>query len=554
MKFNKFAYKILIKKGHKLFNEFNDNTKNPLTVNFNTLIEILKDNKTTEYGHIHKFQDISTIEDFKMMVPLSDYTNFKDYIDRMANGEKNLLLSDPIEFFSHTSGTTGYQKLIPNTKKSRTNASKYMGLLTQFIVFDYLKYKWTYKKGLMLTDMLETNKSSGGITISSATSGGMRGIKFLIPYIWTSPLEVMKVKDRESSLYLHLLFALEYKDLMYIGGTFISSILDLFRILESNYDKLIYDIKTGTINKNLNISNELKKAIMKKLKPNPERSNYLQKEFKKGFKNIAKRIWPNLNVIITVTGGNFSIYDNKVKYYIASIPIYSSAYGASESSIAINPYLNKVSYVLLPDAAFFEFIKENDIFLKNPKTYNLNELEINQNYEIVVTSFNGLYRYRLGDVIKVIDFYNKSPELIFLYRKNQLLNMVSEKMTEEQVKNALSSLENKLSLKIIDYCTSPNNSTTPGNYLFFIELNKDFPHKKKLEEMLDLELCNSNKAYHRFREKNALSRVQIILLEKGSFEKFKEFLIKKGASKNQLKIPRVITSKELLNIFNYHSI
>lgn len=554
MKFNEFTYKLLINKGNKLFNEFNNNTKNALTVNFNTLMEILKDNERTKYGHIHNFESISTIEDFKAKVPLSDYEDFKDYIDRMAKGEKNLLLRDPIEFFSHTSGTTGYQKLIPNTKKSRINASKYMGLLTQFIVFNYLKYKWTYKKGLMLTDMLETTRTSGGITISSATSGGMRGIKFLIPYIWTSPLEVMKIKDRESSLYLHLLFALQYKDLMYIGGTFISSILDLFRVLENNCDKLVYDIKTGTINKNLNISNEQKKLLQKKLKPNSERSNYLQKEFKKGFKNIAKRIWPNLNIIMTVTGGNFSIYDNKVKYYIDSIPIYSSAYGASESSIGINPYLNKISYVLLPDAAFFEFIKEKDIFLKNPKTYNLNELEINQNYEIVVTSFNGLYRYKLGDVIKVVDFYNKSPELIFLYRKNQLLNMVSEKTTEEQVKNALKSLENTLSLKIIDYCTNPNTSTTPGNYIFFIELNKDFSNKNKLEEILDLELCKSNKAYHRFREKNSLGRLQIILLKKGSFEKFKEILIKKGASKNQLKIPRVITSKELLSTLNCYSI
>ena len=132
--------------------------------------------------------------------------------------------------------------------------------------------------------------------------------------------------------------------------------------------------------------------------------------------------------------------------------------------------------------------------------------------------------------------------------------MVSEKTTEEQVKNALKSLENTLSLKIIDYCTNPNTSTTPGNYIFFIELNKDFSNKNKLEEILDLELCKSNKAYHRFREKNSLGRLQIILLKKGSFEKFKEILIKKGASKNQLKIPRVITSKELLSTLNYYSI
>ncbi len=54
-------------------------------------------------------------------------------------------------------------------------------------------------------------------------------------------------------------------------------------------------------------------------------------------------------------------------------------------------------------------------------------------YDVIVTNYAGLYRYRLGDVIKVVDYYNNSPEIEFLYRKNQVINMVSEKTTEEHL-------------------------------------------------------------------------------------------------------------------------
>lgn len=549
MLINKLIYKILINRGKALFNEFENNSKKAFEINESILMEILNDNKNTEYGDLHSFETINTIEDFKFNVPLNNYDNFKPYIDRMVKGESNILLNSSIEYFSHTSGTTGYQKLIPNSKKSRIKASKYMGLLTQFIVFNYLKYKWTYERGLMLTDML-SNKSDNGPTISSATSGGMRSIKALIPYIWTSPVEVMEIEDRETALYLHLLFALLDENLMYIGGTFISSILDLFRVLEKNYNSLLTDINNGLINNNLDIEYKTRVKLNKKLSTNLSRATILKKEFDKGFNNIVKRIWPKLAVIMTVTGDSFSIYNEKVRYYSGNIPIYSSVYGASESSIGINPYLNEIAYVLLPDAAFFEFIKEDDIFLANPKTYNLNELLINKNYEIVVTSFNGLYRYRLGDVVKIIGYYNKSPKLIFMYRKNQLLNMVSEKTTESQVKSSLKSFEKTLNLKIIDYCTSPNNKKSPGNYLFFLELADNTYNTSKLEDILDKELRIFNKAYDRFRSKNTLSKLQIILLKSGSFEILKDSLLESGASKNQLKIPRVITSGNLLKKLN----
>jgi len=81
--------------------------------NLEVLKNILEDNKNTEYGKKYKFSQISNYEEYKNNIPISNYNDFKPYIDRMYNGEDNILTSYPIETFNCTSGSEGQQKLIP---------------------------------------------------------------------------------------------------------------------------------------------------------------------------------------------------------------------------------------------------------------------------------------------------------------------------------------------------------------------------------------------------------------------------------------------------------
>lgn len=472
----------------------------------------------------------------------------------MTKGEKNILTKEDVEYFGHTSGTTGSQKLIPSTKSSRNAASKYMALLTNKISYDNFKENWNYGKGLMIADIVMSTYTECGIPICSATSGGMKSIRYLLPYLYTSPIEVMKVKDKEASIYLHLLFALKEVKLLYISGVFISNILDLFRILESEHENLVKDIRRGRIKSSLNIDEETRKYLNKLLSPNASRADNLENEFNKGCKGIAKRIWPSLTYIATVTGANFSIYDDKVNYYTDYLPIYSPCYAATEGMIGINPYVDKIRYVIIPDTCFYEFIP---IEAGENKTLTLDEVEIGSKYEIVITNQAGLYRYRLGDVIKVVGFYNNSPEVEFLYRKNQVLNMVSEKTNEEHLTNSIKETVRNMKLSLVDYTTIPDNSITPGRYAFYFEFRNNMSNYKVevLEETLDKEIRKSNPAYDRARKSNKLGRPKIIFLADNTFNLIKESLFTKGISKNQIKIPRVVTNnKNILKIINKNKI
>lgn len=462
----------------------------------------------------------------------------------MAKGEKNLLTSDEIEYFSHTSGTTGKQKLIPTTTTSRRVPSKYMGFLISRFAYNEFKDHWNYGKGLMLADITTTNYTEGGYPICSATSGGIKAIEPILPYLYTSPIEVMKVKDKEAANYLHLLFALKETSLLFINGVFISNIVDLFRTLEKYHEELVKDIRRGSISISLNLSEDLRKKLKEYLYPDSGKAERLKKEFSLGFEGIAKRIWPNLTYIGTVTGANFSIYDEKLNYYTGNLPIYSPVYAASEGTIGINPYVKKIEYVIIPDTVFYEFIEEKDFNATNPKTCLVDELKVGGVYEVVLTNYSGLYRYRLGDVVKVVEYYNNTPSIEFLYRKNQALNMVAEKTTEEHLTNAIIKTMEKLKLKLIDYTTYPDNAISPGRYIFYLEVEGNHMEVKTLEDELDKQLALSNLAYGRARQCKKLSRLKIVLVKRNTFSRVKNFLLSGEISKNQIKVPRVVVGKE----------
>ncbi|MBQ3421641.1 MAG: GH3 auxin-responsive promoter family protein, partial [Romboutsia sp.] len=453
-----------------------------------------------------------------------------------------------VEYFGHSSGTTGSQKLLPITKSSRNTTLKLNGFLCQKFIYDCFKKQWTYGRGTMLVDMNPEKKTKKNTIVTSASSGGTSKVKSVSEYVWTSSVEVMELEDKNTAFYLHVLFALKEKDLMYIGGLFISSILDFFRFIEKNNKMLLNDLKTGHIDESIDLPKKIRKILENKLGKSPKRSVFLEKEFDKGFNGIAKRIWPKLLYIASVTGANFANYNDLVNKYTNNIPICSIAYAATEGFIGINPYHDRIEYILLPQSCFYEFIEKDDIYKTNPKTYLINELQLNHDYEIVLTNCNGLYRYRLGDIVKVCGFYNKTPKIKFLYRKNQLLNMVAEKTTESHVKNALQSVAHSLNFNLIDYTTYADNSVTPGRYLFYLEV-QNFNSKDGIymvESKLDLALQKSNLAYGRFRKKNRLARVKVRFVKRGTFAKLKNKLVNNSGSANQIKVPRVIYDTKII--------
>ncbi|KAF5945133.1 hypothetical protein HYC85_015361 [Camellia sinensis] len=186
--------------------------------------------------------------------------------------------------------------------------------------------------------------------------------------------------------------------------------------------------------------------------------------------------------------GSMKPYLKKLRHYACELPLLSVDYGSSEGWIEanVNPKLppELATFIVLPDIGYFEFItnvevlKQDEIessFLSiEPKTVGLTEVKVGEEYEIILSTFAGLYRYRLGDVVKVMGFHNSTPELQFICKSNLLLTINIDKNTEKDVQlsiEAAGKLFSNEKLEVVDFTSHMDLSTEPGHYVIFWEVS-----------------------------------------------------------------------------------
>ncbi|MFT5873828.1 MAG: hypothetical protein ACI8WT_002780 [Clostridium sp.] len=221
------------------YNKFVKDTIKAGNVNRAILNEILKNNSKTVYGRLYEFEVLRRSSDYKRVVPLTSYSDYENYIDEIAAGLENVLTSDDVKYFGLSSGTTGKQKRIPTTSKTRKITSLSMMFLQHGSLSNALPAARTGGKGLLLMNMLQSGDTPLGIPYGSGTSGGVQSMKKILRYFWTSPIEVLAIKNQQDANYLHLLFALKDRNLAYMMSPFPSAIVQLFEYWKNSGWRLL---------------------------------------------------------------------------------------------------------------------------------------------------------------------------------------------------------------------------------------------------------------------------------------------------------------------------
>lgn len=535
---------------NKYYKKFQKDIEKADEINRDVLMEILQLNKESDYGKLYDFSNINSVEEYKKKVPITSYSDYEKFIERAAKGDKNVLTCEDIEFFGLSSGTTGKQKYIPVTSTARRITNNYMNFLNQGLISKAVPKVKKGGRGLFLVNIAKPSKiTEAGIPAGAGTSEGIKAMKRVLPYIWISPIEVLEIPEQQTANYLHALFALQDKNLSYIVAQFPSTIVQMFGVMNENWRQIVKDIEEGKISKHLNLDLKTREILEKKIKPNPKRAEELKKIFSNGIEGIASKVWPNINYVGCVAGGSFSIYVNKLRYFIGETPVYSAVYGATEALIGMATKANTITYAVVPRCAYFEFIPLNEQDSPNPTALDLSELKVGESYEVVITNYSGFYRYRLGDVVKVVDYYGKSPVIEFLYRKGQLLNVAAEKTQESAVQHAVVTSAKKWGTDIMDYAVTQDLSSTIGCYKFYVEVSNPETLLDSMEDsraILEEALCEANPRYLAGLKANRISPLTLQVVKSGTFQNLKKALLKKGASVNQVKVPRVINDEKLL--------
>ncbi len=531
------------------------NCQNANSVSNNLLMTLVRDNKDTEYGKKYHFDQIHSVEDYKRLVPLSEFDDYAPYIERMVNnGERNLLTSYKIVQYAETSGSVGVPKKIPVTDRSMQIYTKYTISRVTKLADRYLRK--TKGHGLYIGrgfNQLEIvdRRLPDGTPLGNISGSAAKSYKMLFPYYLTSPIPVLYPNGYTPVMYLKIFYALKERDMSFMFSVFMSNLVDMMYYIEHNWQSLCEDIRTGTFNEDVPIDEETAEKLKPYMKPDPERAAELEAEFSKGFDTpIIPRIWPKMNFICTIGTGGFAAYTTRMRSYSGDVPIDFSIYGASEAMMAACTEVESPEFALLNDSCFFEFIPA-DAPSDCTDTLNIDQLDVGKDYEIIITNLSGFYRYRIKDVVTVLGFEGEDPKITFAYRKSQLLDIAGDKITESMMDKTIALLGEELGVPIIDYCVYINRDTSPAHYEFLIEPSGELDPAKSSEycEMLERHLGIVNPVYKECLDTGEIAHAILYVQQQQTHQLWREFKTMKGSSANQVKPVRVLDTPQKKDFF-----
>ncbi|MGN0547643.1 MAG: GH3 auxin-responsive promoter family protein [Acutalibacteraceae bacterium] len=540
-------------------------TKDPMKAQRNTLKKILSRNKNCELGKKYNFKDIHSIEEYQEKVPITTYADYEPYVDRMLrNKEKNLMFTGPNIRYCSSSGSVGKPKILPKSIKDLWNMQCIGFSCSVSTAAHYLKkvkgIRMPAQMGPLVL-VLSGHRLEDGKQCNGAGQIPLTYLKAIMPFFCTSPASLLFPEHEEllDTSYLQLRFALENRNVSYLGSIVVTLLTTMFDYLEENWEMLCDDIEKGIINPNIKITPDLYKSYSKKFKPNPRRAAELRREFEKGFDTpIAPRIWPKLTWAYGMIGSNLKVYVDRLRKSIGpDIPLHNMGYAAAEGFFAMPTELDVHDGVLLPHCIFFEFLPVDDDAEDaddNAKPLLISDLEVGKKYEVIVSNFSGLYRYRIEDVVTVTKMYNNTPRIELLYRRNLSLNVANEKTTTQMVDFAAKQTAEKMGNEFVGHSFYADYSTKPPRYCMLAEPKNPVSEedRQKYIDILDEELKEVNEKYFKYRRWGMLNRPEVLFLKEKTYWDYREYLRNKGVVLNQVKPVTVLNTEERCEFFFSH--
>lgn len=498
-------------------------------VNRENIETILRDNKDTEFGKRHGFAKIHTMEEFRRNVPLSCYHDYQDEIAKMREGGENILTAYPLNGFCVTSGTEGNSKYIPVTREALARC----GTLAE--VYKGWKYAQAgHGKRLFLnsfrTDIEKEQEKE--LLISEIIYRYIYEIGELDTENFVGGKELLFRKNPGDSMYARVWLGILTEDIVMIEAIFQYDILNYFSYLEKMWEAVIRDIKNGVIPDDVELPEAAKNRLLA-CERDPARIAYVERECRKGFAGIAKRLWPGLVVLSGVSNKSYFAEDAALERYVGSIPRHYLSYNSSECYIGELLRENSFDYVLVPRTAFYEFIPysaDDDI----TETVLPHECEPGKLYEIVVTTFSGLYRYRMGDILQVKGFHKKSPVFELAFRRRQTLNIAGEKMTILQMEKVIQKMREK-GIGIEAYSFGASLAQMPARYIALFAM-KDGTDVPVSADMLDRTISDVNRDYMDLRQLGCLDKPIVYAVDSSRYREITEHFRKERRHNKPLHI------------------
>lgn len=464
----------------------------PIQAQQKTFKHLISAAKQTEFGKDHGFDKIKTHADFVEKVPVRDYEELKDYVEKIIEGNSNVLWPERPIYFAKTSGTTSGAKYIPITKES-------------------IRHQVEASRNAILTYIHETGKAD-------FVDGKMI-------FLQGSP-----VLEEKGGIKLGRLSG--------ISAHYVPNYLQKNR-LPSWETNCIEDWET----KVEKIVEETKNEDMTVIAGIP---SWVQMYFEKLNTISGKKVGELFrNFQLFIYGGvNYEPYRAKFENLIGRKVDSIELFPASEGFFAYQDSQNEEGMLLLLNSGiFYEFIKADEFFAENPKRLTIAEIELNVDYVMIISTDAGLWAYNLGDTIRFIS--SKPYRVVVSGRIKHFISAFGEhviaKEVEEAVKIAIEQTDALVNEFTVAPQTSPENGELPYHE-WFIEFERIPSDLSKFSRLIEDSMQKQNSYYLDLLEGNILQPLKITRIKPGGFQGYMRTIGKLGG---QNKVQRLSNDRKV---------
>lgn len=376
--------------GLKVRNRLEEITYDPMRSQEDLVMRMMRENAKTDFGRKYGFENIRNLDDFRRYVPLTTYDEYSDYIERIANGEKNILTTYHTDHFSLLSGI----RKLPQSQWNVQSAFDY-GFSAGFYVAGHHGYLTDGMTLNLVDNSIEFLPS--GMTVSG-TLGRLLSKRGLDEdEIYVIPTSVANKSNRADILYLQALFALKQRDISLAICEHYDNMLELLRYIEKHWPQLADDIENGN----------------PYIQPDAPRAKMIREimETHRIGTQLVTLFWPRLHCVVVYDVDCLSVSFELLRTYCgAQVHFIFSGISSPEGTFTTTLSIDDPQTVLIPDSVFYEFKA------KETRTYNnlltLDQLETGKSYELIATTLSGLYRYKTSMTFLVVGRYHDTPTVI----------------------------------------------------------------------------------------------------------------------------------------------
>lgn len=492
--FNKLMHQYLMGKLRRM----REAQQNPHGFQKAILKGLLEKLSHTLYGRKYDANAIRDARTFRQQLPVVNYEDLHPYIKQMMNGQKDVLWPGKVSWFSKSSGTTSERsKYIPvpeeNLKGCHNKAVwECLSLLYDFIPDPKIFYKKNLVMGGSLKPWSENPETmTGDISAVMLHHMPIVGRPFFTPDFHTA------LHDNWEEKIQRMTDVCSKEDIAFFGGVPTWTIVLFKRILEA----------TG-------------------------KENMLE-------------VWPNVRAY-THGGVGFGPYRETFREFLPMDDfVYQEVYNASEGFFAVQDVKGSDDMALLLDnGIYYEFLPHSEWGKMNPEAISLSEVQVGQQYALVISSNAGLWRYLPGDTIT---FTSTAPYRIRITgRTKQYINAFGEEVMVANTDKAIALASKELRALVSDYTVAPVylEKESRGGHQWLVEFDKMPNDLEIFADRLDKNLQELNSDYEAKRSQDlALTRLQIKALPKGTFNRW---LASKGKLGGQHKVPRLSNDRNYI--------